>query len=498
MDYSNTLLKTFNNSYEDLLIKQEEKRKDIAIMCYCFYVNNKTAINEYIKKYMLDSSTNELNVWNPVLKQIETMAAGSSVGMFSPGTVKIFPKLHFDLVNKILDLTCNIYNNGVERYLVNESGEIDESETQKLKNIYAEMEFDMKIKRIYKQGKLFSTILVQSIWRNDKDNIEIISPGFASVNTDDSDYTNPKEIMISKSIDNEDAVVFWSDSEHYITDIDGDNKRVVKDSEGNDNNGLNPFGELPFTVLRFSDSCDFWGDPQQDLIEQNIWYDIMESNLKFIETFQGLGVGLAINTGRKDVLTISPNTIIAVDDVRADMVTPSLQFTSTGAPLTELKENNDAFYKRIGNAKGLSPQSMNNDVVGQSGIAKMYDSQEMQIKRDQDIDIMKGFEYNFYNTIKIVHNYYSEDKLKDGLTLRINYLSDDIKDTAQIEQDKFDLENNIKSVLDLIIKDNPALSYEEAENLLMENIKINHNGKKETNGNTGTSSDKNTGTNSTQ
>ena len=38
--------------------------------------------------------------------------------------------------------------------------------------------------------------------------------------------------------------------------------------------------------------------------------------------------------------------------------------------MSDLRENLDLFYKKIGNSKGLSPQSMSNDVTGQSGVAK--------------------------------------------------------------------------------------------------------------------------------
>ena len=57
--YENALLKTFNNNYEEVLIKEETLRKDISNMIYCFYTNNKTAINGYLKEYMLNSSANE-------------------------------------------------------------------------------------------------------------------------------------------------------------------------------------------------------------------------------------------------------------------------------------------------------------------------------------------------------------------------------------------------------------------------------------------------------
>ena len=67
---------------------------------------------------------------------------------------------------------------------------------------------------------------------------------------------------------------------------------AVTDNEGNVNIAMfNPYGELPFCRITFQSSSDYWGEPQQDLIENNIWYDVRESNNMFVEMFQGLGGG---------------------------------------------------------------------------------------------------------------------------------------------------------------------------------------------------------------
>ena len=58
--------------------------------------------------------------------------------------------------------------------------------------------------------------------------------------------------MISKSVNNKDMIVYWTDSEHYY--IDEHNKHIaVTDNEGNMNIAmLNPYGELPFRRTPFS------------------------------------------------------------------------------------------------------------------------------------------------------------------------------------------------------------------------------------------------------
>jgi hypothetical protein len=190
--------------------------------------------------------------------------------------------------------------------------------------------------------------------------------------------------------------------------------------------------------------------------------------------FQGLGVGLGINLGKNGTVSLSPNTLICVDKVRAEDQTPSLNFSSTGAPLAELRDSLDYFYKRIGNSKGLSAQSMTNDVSDQSGISKAYDSAELQIKKDSHKIVMKAFESELWDKIKLVYNYNAKDKIPDGLTFRIDIVEDEpmINVSDEIAITEFKLEKNMISIVDLMIKDNPDLQTEDAMKILEENKKL--------------------------
>lgn len=469
MLYQNTLLQTFNNEYDKLLVKQELLRKEIATMIYGFYTNNKPLINYYVRKYMLDSSIADLRIYDSRTKSVIEIDGSNQLGMFTEKTINIMPKIHYDLVGKVTDLRCTIYNAGADRYLLNENNEVNDKETDKLMEIYNGVNFPKVINQIYKQGWLFNCILVQPVWRNEKIEIDIITPNFCSVTTNDNDL-NLKEVFIAKSVNNEDVTVYWSDTEHYYIDATN-NKTSVPGNDGN----KNIYGELPFAVLRFQDSSDFWGEPQQDLVENNIWYNVREMNNYFVEMFQGLGVGLGINLSKSGTISLSPNTMITVDGVTAEMQTPSINFSSTNAPLSELRESLESHYKRIGNSKGLSSQSMSNEVDVQSGVSKAFDSAELQIKKDGDKIVMKAFEKELYDKIKLVYNYHSEQKISDKVIFKIDIIEDEpqINVSEEIAITEFRLQNNMISVLDLMIKDNPDLTIEEAKLRLEENKMYN-------------------------
>ena len=53
---------------------------------------------------------------------------------------------------------------------------------------------------------------------------------------------------------------------------------------------------------------------------------------------------------------------------------------------------------------------MSNDITGQSGVAKAYDSIELAIKKDNHKHIMKQFEKELFQKIKLVYNFHSDKK----------------------------------------------------------------------------------------
>ncbi len=472
MLYENTVLKTFNDSHTKLLIRQESFRKEIATMIYAFYTNNKPLINYYVKQYMLNSGVSDLKIWDSKAKTRTTVPDESNqVGMFTEKTIDIMPKIHIDLVGKVLDLVCTIYNAGADRYLTNANGDIDEGETEKFMDAYNKINFPKIINSIYKQGYLFNTILAQPVFRNERVEIDIITPNFCSVVGRDEDFTRADKVMISKAIGDEDLIVYWSDEEHCYINPTTWKKIPIEGNPGM----VNPYGQLPFAKLSFNESSDYWGEPQQDLVENNIWYDVKEMNSFFVEMFQGLGVGVGINLSKNGTISLSPNTMILVDKVTSDMVPPSINFSSTGAPLSELRESSNEFYKRIGNSKGLSSQSMSNEISDQSGISKAYDSAELSIKKDSHKIIMKAFEKDLFGKFRMVYNFHMKDKISDKLMFKIDITEDEpqINVSEEIAITEFRINNNLTSIVDLMIKDNPDLNTEEAMTRLEQNKILN-------------------------
>lgn len=464
--------------------KIESERIKIAQLLYDFYVLNIPKIKEHIENYMLNSTSKEhyvLDTKTNLFRKIE----GKGMGMFSAETAKIYPKTHYDLVSKILKLTCILYQIGCDRYLVDEDGEIDEKQTDLMTKLYEEANISLKQNDYYKLGSFFNTIAVQPVWRN-KMELDIYAPNIVSVITKENNYLEVDKLILKKKLRHpernryEDMFVVWTEIENYIEDSAG---HKFKPAENN-KEMTNPFGGIPFEFLRFMDSDNFWGYGQQDLVENNIWYDIREANQYFVEMFQGIGVGLGINLGREGDIALRPNTMITADHKNPGIPPPSLSFTSTGAPLTELGNANDRMRKLIGNTKGISPGTLSNDISEASGRAKQFDNQEMEITTEEQKLILKDFEKRLFRKFRIVYNTYTEGiKLKENLELKIDFKEYEsvLTISDEIQKWEFEFKNGFKSKIDYLVAKNSDLTYEQAEEILTqvleENKKYGNDGK---------------------
>jgi hypothetical protein len=465
---SQQLTELSEQTYAAYLTAAESARKESAWMLWCFYENNLSEIKRYIVRYMMESSVTDELVYNPRDKCYDNIGSGG-FGLFSRETTRIIPKNHFNLTGKVLDLIATLYNGDVDRWLVNRHGEIDEKQTKLLQDLYEDAEMETAAQEFYEKALFFNTVLVSPVWRRGSMQIDTYTPNFLTVRTDPDDYLSLRALWLDKEVESEDAAVYWDDRSHYIELRTGERIPV-----GNNTDMKNIYGALPFEVLRIKKGSDFWGEGQADLVENNIWYDIRENNNIFVEMFQGLGVGLGINLGQRDEIQLKPNTIINVENVREGKVQPDLRFASTNAPLSELRESANDYYKKIGNSRGISGQAFSNEIITTSGVAKAYDNQELVNKRTKHRTVLKRFEKRFYEKFRMVYNYHARQEnlplLKEGLKLHVDFIEPQklITQDEELKRWDFELKNGLASPIDYLIYRNPDLTTEEAEKQLSE------------------------------
>jgi len=459
------------------------KRRKEAEKIYHFYHVDLPRIKDYISETMRSSSENVLYIPTNQIGYYRRVGGGG-LGIFSEKTCRVMPKVHFRAFNKVVSLSCTLYDYGVDRYLIDPvTGEIDKDQTDLLLELYKEAGIHEKQKEIYEQAYAFNTVHVEPVSRDGKMQINIYSPNNLIAVPKDNNKYEAKELYIIKYRLNDKGssdkyFVFWSDGEHY--EIDSSGKKInVKDGEDENTDGKNPFEKIPLIKFSLHDGEDYFGKGRLDLVEQNIWYDIRQANLMFVEFYQGFGYGYTVNLGQS--LDISPNSFVSVDGVKKDDKDPKMEVVKTDAPMTEIKDNIIDFWKLIANASGVKGSDYEGNSKQMSADSKVMDSKEMETMRIKDTGKATTYETEFFYMFRKVHNLNNKDKkdtkklLKENLVFHIDFMfpTPDLTPADEIKVWEFELDNNLKTYVDYLIKKNPNLNAKKALKMIKGNIKTN-------------------------
>ncbi len=441
------------------LIESDTNRKKTARMLYDFWQNNVEDIVPYLEDY------------------------GTKGAMFTTATMKVLPKTHRDITNKVLNNICVAYVGGVDRYLVDKEGIVNEEQTKLLNDIYLRAGIQDAQKEWYRAGRLFNTVETKVVWRKATEQVEfdVWTPNFFSV------WENPESVHIKDAVlfdvvmkdkDNNDveAIEFWSKDEHFFmvqTGTFNDDgvekpKMVRMDFDGNNPDGKNPYSPIiPSVTLRFKRGEDYYGIGMVDLIEENIWADLRRSNFVFVEVCQGLGILYGVNLGKGDTIPITPNTMLVVNDVKPDMETPFIESVATNAPLQEIRESIEKNDTDILTNKGLSGQTGSADNRNAPALSKALDLEELEMLRREDVITLEDYERRLYPVVREVQNKNSvQIDPKNELIFKCKIL--DRKPTYNVNDSitkwRFEIkELGVKSGIDYLLAENPNLTIQQAE-----------------------------------
>lgn len=395
----------------------------------------------------------------------------------------------FNIIARVVDKMALVYKERAERLLdggeqieISDTGEQIEKQTvddKTYQNLLLNSTIEQRESEWEKLSKLFNTVLIQPIWREDEEgyiDFQIHTPAWCCIETRDDDYTQLKTFWypIWKSLKpgkpQEQALVFWSDTEHYLIDANGN--RI----NGMDNQtGENPYGVLPVAVLRRKLSNDFWGEGMWDLVDGNEEICIQVSNLFKVAAYQLHGQPFGVNLNLAGEPVLGADKPILVDNVESGMVQPSFEFVTASPQLKPVMDLVDWALKNIQIAKGLGANQIDITQTIASGVSKMVSNADIQEERKESIRILRQFEEDLYYKTITVFNYHTHGlKIKDSAKFSIKFPEPKITETQDEKNKKREagLKNGTMSRIDIIMEDN-NLSREEAKQKLRQIIAEN-------------------------
>lgn len=392
--YKNDFLENLEMSFKSYLQRSDSERQKIFQDFAVFYFNDYLGIVDYLKKETLN---------NP----------------FSLETLRTLKFQHINILKKVLSrLTSGIYTPQPSRYLEIENKESYDIENDKLKILLNELKYNIKVKESFRRAKYFNTVLAMPVYdmQTKKMRLDIYNPNDISVKTKE-DFNEIEKIAIRKADKNGNCYLsVWTEYEHYIT---SGTKRIAPD--GNPKM-VNPFSPvIPISVLRMTEGIDFYGEPNWNLFLNQKYFDIRLTDFDRSELNTIYQMWFGVNTNFKETETFTPNSIKQVNNVHADDARPEIYSISANADYTGIRENIDWKIKTMMISEGLSSNSVNSEVIEQSGISKLIDELELQESKEEDKEILQDYETDLLNKIIMVNNYYRTEKVNDKANIIIEF-----------------------------------------------------------------------------
>ena len=411
--------------YQKMRAISEMERISIHRLFSAFYNNDYLLINDILKNETLN---------NPYSKE----------------TLDKINFQHLDVTQKILSrLSGGIYTNEPLRELIISEGEGKRDEN--LSDVLRQVKYSMKVKDAFRKALYFNVIVAQPVYdyELDKMRIDIFTPDSFKVKTKD-DYLVLDEISIEKA--RPDGSVYeavWTETEHYL--IEGNSTDKI--APPNNEYGKNPFGKLPFVVLRIKEGCDFFGEPNWNLMLNQKNHDIRITDLNESELRQIHGIYHGVNTRLPDNTRFSAGQLIQSTEQEGERV--SLDAVSLNTDYEQIRDNIDWKIKTVMNSEGLSAQSGDVNVANESGVKRSMDEIELQEKRDDYKELLYNFEIELLNMIRLVHNTYMTPKLNDKATFELTFSEEKGTETIQDKIARREMEKSIgyKNDIDFTMED---------------------------------------------
>lgn len=392
---------------------------------------------------------------------------------FRPEDVREFQLLYLPVVRRIIDKLCIVYKGETERFVDGENN------ADLLNELYRLADVNGKSKHWYRMGKLHHTVLVQPVVREidgkPRLQFDVWTPNQITVIEDSKNFLKPSKVMYQVQVTNPDGghtvnTVFWSDTEHFVLDDKG---RPVIDPENPDK--VNPYGVLPFVVLRFGEPDSFWGEGETVLMNVEEKVDVLLTQLMDLLIMQGHGQAVLTNARIEGDVATGPKHPILLHPMDPSQPA-SFSFATVTGKVSEITTAIDWLINKTSVMYGLSQSSSMESSQTASGYAKQLDNWDVIEKRDEDAAVLAEFEGNLYKVARLVAEVEGL-KVPPESTVDSFYVEFSDYDFPQdplqeIQTKKLKLDLGLWTPADDLMDEDPTLSKDEALAILEENLTI--------------------------
>ncbi len=421
-------------------------------------------------------------------------------------------------LRKVVDKLARVYSAGVQREITG-----DDKATENLSKLEKNLEFNASIKKTNKFLKLQKNIAVyvkpcpyteEDGSEKYKLKVEPLNPYLYDVVEDYNDRTRPMAYILSdftyKSANNltvttqqqathnysevktgnndgvdqkiaddpsdakTECIIWWSKNYHFTTDQEG---RITSPEIDN------PIKEKPFVNFAIDQDGQFWAQGGDDLVDGSILINSVMTHNQHVAITQGYGQFWMRGKNLPKNIKVGVNKVISMEYLK-DEPTPEIGYASANPQIDSLRALVESYVALLLTTNNLSTSSVGASLSGNtsapSGVAMLIDKAESMEDVNDQRQIFVDKEPEIWDIVNKWLAIYGDNLDEDfkGLSLPENFeekFTIKFHDAPVIMSEKEKLENlkmrkelGLDTMLDLIMKDNPQLSKDEAEKKLQE------------------------------
>lgn len=271
--------------------------------------------------------------------------------------------------------------------------------------------------------------------------------------------------------------VFWSDKYHFTCDASGE---IISD-ENNPGN-LNPFGKMPIINFALDQDGSFWADGGDDIVDGSILINSVLTHTNHVGVSQGYGQAFMTGESLPRSLKVGPTKIILGEYKKDEQPQPTFDFKSANPQIDSLRGLVEAYLALLLTTNNLSTSGISAQLNGSSsspsGIALIIDKAESledvqdqrQIFIDKEPEIWEVINSILINYADSMCDEYSglslPENFCDSFTVKFHDQSPIMSEKEKLETMKLRQELGLDSMIGMIMKDDPGLTKQQAEEKL--------------------------------
>jgi len=372
-------------------------------------LRDKSHIKEILTQIKSDTNLNRIKedsdrycIYNGKLKEIIREAIQKE--FLLPETVKDMAAriIPINITQKIITKLAKVYISAPKR----KSIDGNEDDQDALDFYVTEMDFNRKMNHSNNMFKLHKHVSIEPfIDSKGKPKLRILPSQTYSLFSDDKrDPTNPTVFIkhIKFDIDLEKEIhEMWTDEDFVM--VNGNGEILIDQMMAlNNPEGINPYGVIPFTIIRDSDDL-LIPIMDDDLKSMQIAINLLLTDLAFATKYASWSIFYTIGVGTEKI-SFNPNSVIALDH-QAGTDKPEIGTIKSELDSDAMLRQVEALVSMLLSTKGLSVGTVSGQIQANnatSGIAKILDQAETIEDREVQASFFEDAEKEFW--FKFAHN----------------------------------------------------------------------------------------------